>query len=300
MTRSSTFDRLLDQVQTGGRLSADDIAQLAATPDILSVGMLADALRRRLHGTSVTYVRVAACGFDASFARAVPPLAREIRITGSPASLTTARAAVESAKAVAGDRPVSGFAWRDVERLSSSSRMPVARVLAELRAAGLEGLAEIPVDAIEDEAAVIDTLRQAGFDRLRLTVSKAPGAERTGAMLRAAALQARFGGIQAVAPLPTAIDALRPATGYDDVKAVAIARLAAPNIPVVQVDWQRYGPKLAQVALTFGADDLDNVAASDEAPDGRRRAPLEELRRNIEAAGFTAAERDGLFNVISR
>ena len=79
-----------------------------------------------------------------------------------------------------------------------------------------------------------------------------------------------------------------------------MAGRGAPNIPVVQVDWQRYGPKLAQVALTFGADDLDNVAASDEAPDGRRRAPLEELRRNIEAAGFTAAERDGLFNVISR
>jgi 2-iminoacetate synthase ThiH len=63
----------------------------------------------------------------------------------------------------------------------------------------------------------------------------------------------------------------------------------------VQVDWQRYGPKLAQVALTFGADDLDNVSPSDEAPDGRRRAALEEVRRNIEAAGLTPAERDGRF-----
>ena len=59
-------------------------------------------------------------------------------------------------------------------------------------------------------------------------------------------------------------------------KAVALARLAAPNVPSIQIDWLRYGPKLAQVALTFGADDLDNVTASDEAPDGRRRAPLEE------------------------
>jgi 2-iminoacetate synthase ThiH len=46
---------------------------------------------------------------------------------------------------------------------------------------------------------------------------------------------------------------------------VAIARLAAPEVPTVQVDWLRYGPKLAQVALTFGCDDLDGVAASDEA-----------------------------------
>ena len=91
---------------------------------------------------------------------------------------------------------------------------------------------------------------------------------------------------------------MRPTTGYDDVKSVAIARLAAPNIPTVQVDWLRYGPKLAQVALTFGADDVDNVSASDEAPDGRRRAPLEDVRRNIKAAGLEPAERDGRFALI--
>jgi len=65
------------------------------------------------------------------------------------------------------------------------------------------------------------------------------------------------------------------------------------------VDWRRYGPKLAQVALTFGADDLDAVSAAAEAPDGPRRAPMEELRRNIEAAGLTPAERDGRFNLVS-
>jgi aminodeoxyfutalosine synthase len=91
---------------------------------------------------------------------------------------------------------------------------------------------------------------------------------------------------------------MRPTTGYDDVKSVAIARLAAPNIPTVQIDWLRYGPKLAQVALTFGADDVDNVSASDEAPDGRRRAPLEDVRRTITAAGLEPAERDGRFALI--
>ena len=68
---------------------------------------------------------------------------------------------------------------------------------------------------------------------------------------------------------------------------------------MIQVDWLRYGPKLAQVALTFGADDLDEVSPSDESPDGRRRAPIEEVRRNIEAAGFVAAERDGFFGLLA-
>jgi aminodeoxyfutalosine synthase len=98
--------------------------------------------------------------------------------------------------------------------------------------------------------------------------------------------------------LPFTLGAFRPTTGYDDVKTVALARLAAPNIPHVQVDWLRYGPKLAQVALTFGADDIDDVTASDVAPDGRRRAPLEEVRSNITAAGFEPAERDGRFALV--
>jgi hypothetical protein len=40
------------------------------------------------------------------------------------------------------------------------------------------------------------------------------------------------------------------------------------------------------------------VSASDEAPDGRRRAPVEEIRRNIQAAGFEAVERDGRFQAV--
>lgn len=299
MTTSSTFDHLLDRVSAGGRLSADDIAQLAATPDILSVGMLADALRRRMHGTRVTYVRVATCACDGPSADAVPPGAREIRITGTPATLASALSAVQRARAIAGARPVSGFSWFDVERLASADGLPVARVLADLRGAGLDALADVPLDALRDEAAAVEQLRGAGFDRLRLTIASARAAACTEQMLRAAALQERLGGIQAISPLPTVLDALRPTTGYDDVKTVAIARLAAPTIPTIQVDWQRYGPKLAQVALTFGADDLDNVTGADEAPDGRRRAPLEELRRNIEAAGFSPAERDGRFQLVS-
>ena len=299
MNTSTLFDSLLDRVTAGERLPAGDIAQLASSPDILMIGMLADALRRRLHASRVTYVRVGVCPFGGSFADAVPRVAREIRITGSPATLADALSSVTGAIAVAGARPVSGLSWVDVARLAAGDGAAVSRVLADLRSAGLDALAEIPLDALDDEAGAVEALRGAGFERLRLTIASAPAAERTARIQRAAALQDRLGGIHAVSPLPAVLDPLRPTTGYDDVKAVAIARLAAPNIPTIQVDWQRYGAKLAQVALTFGADDLDNVTASDDAPDGRRRAPLEDVRRNIEAAGFTAAERDGRFEPVN-
>ena len=81
-------------------------------------------------------------------------------------------------------------------------------------------------------------------------------------------MRRQYDQIQSINPLPTILHAFQPTTGYDDVKAVALARLAAPNVPSIQIDWLRYGPKLAQVALTFGADDLDNVTASDELPTG--------------------------------
>jgi aminodeoxyfutalosine synthase len=296
MTPSSTFDHFMEIITAGGRLPEADITQLASTPDILQLGMLADALRRRLHGTQVTYVRVASCDFDESFTDAVPLSAREVRITGAPPTLAIALTAVERARAVAGDRAVSGLSWLDVERLAEGR---IDDALAQLRAKGLDALTEVPMDRVRDSAAALDQLTHAGYQQIRLTIEKAPSAERPALLLRASELQDQYAAIQAINPLPTSLQAFRPTTGYEDVKMVAIARLAAPNIPTIQVDWLRYGPKLAQVALTFGADDLDHVSPSDEAPDGRRRAPLEEVRRNIEAAGFSPAERDGRFTIVA-
>jgi hypothetical protein len=297
MTTSAIFDKRMERIAAGDRLSADEIRELADLPDVLPLGMLADSLRRRLRGTHVTYVRVASCGFDHSFADAVLPTAREIRITGSPDSLQTAVSAVKSARALAGERAVSGFSWAIVEQLAESGR--VAHVLDRLRDAGLTAIAEVALDSTADPAAAIERIAKAGFEQLRLTIDKVPARDRTALLQRASELQDKFGCIQAINPLPMSLNAFRPTTGYEDVKMVAIARLAAPNIPSVQVDWLRYGPKLAQVALTFGADDVYGVSASDEAPEGRRRAPLEEIRRNIESAGFTPAERDGRFNVLA-
>ena len=288
----------MGRITDGERLGDDDIGTLAGTPDILPLGMLADAMRRRLHGTDVTFVRVGCCPFAGPFVGAVPPAAREARITGTPDTTASALAAVAGARAAAGDQVVSGFSWTDIERLADG---PGGRrsLLTGLRAAGLDALAELPLDRIDRLDEVVDLLTEAGFERLRLTVDSAPAAERVALFVRAAAMQGRAGVIQSINPLPMRIHSLRPTTGYDDVKMVAIARLALPLIPMVQVDWLRYGPKLAQVALTFGADDLDGCPAADEAPDGHRRAPLEEVRRNIEAAGFRAAERDGRFSVLA-
>jgi aminodeoxyfutalosine synthase len=282
-----------ERLAAGERLTQSDVEALATESDILAVGMLADEVRKRAHGTRVTFVRVACCSFDKPLAEAVPLAAREIRLTGSPESLEVTATAVRAAKAVAGVRLLSGFSIIDLQALANGES--IKQVLRRLHDEGLETIAELPIDKLESAEAALDTLAAAGYERIRLTMARPAATERVRMVIRAATLSERFPNVHAINPLPLSLGAFRPTTGYEDVKLVALARLAAPPRVRIQVDWQRYGPKLAQVALTFGADDLDNVSPSDDASEGRRRAPLEEVRRNIEAAGFTPVERDGRF-----
>jgi aminodeoxyfutalosine synthase len=82
------------------------------------------------------------------------------------------------------------------------------------------------------------------------------------------------------------------------VKQIALARVITENIESIQVDWSLYGPKLAQFALTTGANDVDGVAAVDSGILGTRRSPIEEIRGNIRSAALDPVERNGRFEVI--
>ncbi len=173
----------------------------------------------------------------------------------------------------------------------------VAGVLERLRSVGLDAIAEHAAGSHRRPARGA----RAGSSRLASRRCASPSRRRrlmsaTRLVLRAAELQEEFTCIQSINPLPTTLNAMRPTTGYDDVKSVAIARLAAPNIPTIQVDWLRYGPKLAQVALTFGADDLDNVTAAtrrrtDGAGRRSRRCAATSRRQGSSRPSATAASR---------
>jgi len=108
--------------------------------------------------------------------------------------------------------------------------------------------------------------------------------------------QARHAVFGAWQPLALEVPATDPSTGYDDMRAVVAARVLLDNVTHVQVDWSRAGAKLAQACLLFGADDLDNVPARDAMPHGPRRSVLEEVRRNVTAAGLTPTERTATFD----
>ena len=152
-------------------------------------------------------------------------------------------------------------------------------------------IAEAPVDRVADLPTALRAVQEAGLSLNCLSLQKPLNESRTSYLLKVRDIVTQFPWLHAVAPLPREQSIAIPTTGYDDVRAVALARLALPSVKTIQVDWTQYGPKLAQVALTFGANDLDRVSAVNDESLGRRRTSAEDVRRNIAAAGFTAAER---------
>ena len=278
-------------------ISAAELTSLATSHDIISIGMLADDLRRQRHGAKTTFVRVATTSADAGAPVVRPPSAGELRIVGVPASRAAAVERVRDVAAAAGGAAVTGFSLADLEALSAREGVTLRALLEELRAAGLELVAEAPMDRLQDPRRSIEEVNIAGLSLARLTVEKVGSADPMPLLKAVADLQRAVAVVRAFAPLPRRINPAVPTTGFEDVKHVALARLVVDNVPSIQVDWSLYGPKLAQVALTVGADDVDGVSAEDETTEGRRRAPLEEIRRNIIAAGQEPVERNGRFEL---
>ncbi len=279
-------------------VSDAELATLATSPDILSLGAHADAVRRERHGARTTFVRVSTLASELGAPAEFPEATGELRIVGPVASRRDAVARVAEVSARAGGVPVSAYSLADLEQLAATERITLRALLEELRAAGLELVAEAPVDRLGDPRRSIEEVNIAGLTLGRLTIDQLPAAADVLPLLKqVAALQYIVAVIRAFSPLPRRVNPAVPSTGYDDVRLVALARIAVSNIASIQVDWAMYGPKLAQLALTVGADDVDNVSASDEAPEGRRRAPLEEIKRNIQAAGLTPVERNGRFDL---
>jgi len=96
-----------------------------------------------------------------------------------------------------------------------------------------------------------------------------------------------------------------PMSAMDDLKVYAVSRLMLDNIPHIKVFWIMLGVKLAQVALSFGADDFDGTVVEEKithragatTPQGLTVA---EIRRLVQETGTVAAERDTLYNDVER
>jgi aminodeoxyfutalosine synthase len=290
---------IAERVAQGGALGEADARAILETHDLVAVGAMADDVRRRMHGSRTTFQRVFEIHVDAVPSSLPAAMAAgEIRVIGRPASGLHAVEAVRTVAVLAGSVPVGAFSLADLLDLAGDAEA-LERLCGELRAAGLEAVAETSLDTLAQPSTAIAAARRGGLAVTRLTLRELPPDQRIPRLLEAVALQASLGGFRALAPLPRVFAPDAPSTGYDDVKLVALARVMVTAIPSIQVDWALYGPKLAQVALTVGADDLDGVAAVETGALGRRRTALEEIRGNIQAAAQEPVERNARWEAVA-
>ncbi|MEZ5317659.1 MAG: hypothetical protein R2752_09690 [Vicinamibacterales bacterium] len=296
-TTTSVLADLERRLAAGEAFGRADAERISTCADLIGVGVLGEAARRAARGARVTFGRVLTAGPGAAIE---PGEAGEVRLIDAGTDRVALVARVREARAAAGRCALTGFTVPELLALAGGDRAALAGVASDLAAAGLESVADAPIDRLGDAAdpiEIVRALQQGGLGVWRATVTDAQGPARLDVIERAAAIQDATGAFRAFAPLPLADSRDEPATGYDDVRTIAAARLRCMTIPSIQVDWQIYGPKLAQVAIAYGADDLDNVPAVDTVQLGHRRSPREDLERQIRSAFAEPAERNGRFEV---
>jgi aminodeoxyfutalosine synthase len=123
-------------------------------------------------------------------------------------------------------------------------------------------------------------------------------------------LQDETGGFQTFIPLAfhpenTGLDHIQKPSGMTDLAVLALSRIMLDNFDHIKAYWIMLGEKIAQVALSFGADDLDGTVvheliyhdAGAKTPEGMT---VEQLRRLITEAGREPVERDTLYRRVIR
>ncbi len=129
-------------------------------------------------------------------------------------------------------------------------------------------------------------------------------------MIRLRELQDETGGFQTFIPLAfhpdnSRMDEIPKASGFMDLKTMAISRLMLDNIPHIKAYWVMLGMKTAQVALSFGADDIDGTVVHEKiyheaGSDSPQEMCVADLERLIIEAGRVPVERDTLYHRIER
>jgi len=135
-------------------------------------------------------------------------------------------------------------------------------------------------------------------------------AHRIDHLLRLRNLQDETGGFQTFIPLAfhpehTGLSHIQKPSGLMDLRIMAISRLMLDNFPHIKAYWVMLGIQTAQIALSFGADDIDGTVVHEKIyHDAGSTSPQEltvsEIRRLIEEAGRIPIERDTLYREVVR
>ena len=360
----TTLETICEKVEANERLDFEDGLALMESDDVLALGELADAARRRrggadevffvqnlyLNQTNVCRVKCKFCAFAVTRRQpgAYTHTADELV---EDALRQRERTAFTEIHMVNGENPHVGFDFyvdttralheampdvhlklytaSEIHHMTTLSGLTHEEVLRELRDVGLGSLpgggAEVFADRVRRLVApgkehpefwfhTHDTAHRLGIPThcTMLYGHVETYEERVDHLLRLRAQQDETGGFLAFIPLAfhpenTVFErrGWRHTSGSDDLKLIAVSRLLLDNVPNIKAYWIMMGLPLAQVALHFGANDVQGTVVREEifhAAGARTETEqkIPELVRFVQAAGRIPVQRDTLYNELHR
>ncbi len=351
---------IYEKVLAGERLSFDDGLKLYETPDLLSVGALANIVRERKNGNRayfnrnqhINYTNICNKGCNFCAFQRLP--GQEGGYVYSPEEIREKMKAtldyfisevhmvaginpklpysyyLDILKAVKSVRPnihIKAFTMVELAQIVRLSKKSVEETLEELKAAGLGSMpgggAEILTDRVH-KAIYRAKLSPAEWLNMQRSVHRAglhsnatmlyghieTPAERVEHLIKLRELQDETNGFMTFIPLAfhpdnTEMSDLPGTTGLLDLRNLAVPRLMLDNFPHIKAFWIMITPKIAQVSLHFGADDMDGTVIEEKIThEAGATTPLglsrEEIVRLIREAGRDPVERDTLYNPIEQ
>lgn len=348
------------KVYAGERLSREDGLCLYASPDLLTIGELANYACERKNGKDVYFVsnrhinpsnvcvnicNLCAFGREKSSPGAYTMALEEVlerAARGDPRSITEFHIVgslhpdlpfdyyLEITRALKSRYPwahIQAFTAVEIDYFSRISGLSLEKVLNLLVEAGLGSLPGGGAEIFDPEIRRLICPKKISGERWLKVMEVAHGLglksnatmlyghieeprHRIDHMIKLRQLQDRTGGFQSFIPLAfhsqnTQFPSLPPTTGFDDLKTLAIGRLMLDNFPHIKAFWIMLGPKIAQVSLYFGVDDIDGTVLEEKITHAAGATTGEaltkaELIAMIKKAGKTPVERDTVYNVVQR
>jgi aminodeoxyfutalosine synthase len=234
---------------------------------------------------------------------------------------------LQNIKAIRPQVTIKAFTAVEIDHLSKISGLSVTDSIGILKDAGLGmmpgGGAEILGDRVRDvlfpkkinSIQWLSIMRQVHQAGLTSNATMLYGhietiEERVQHLLQLRSLQDETRGFSAFIPLAfhsknTSLSNIPATTAFDDLKNISVARLILDNFDHVKAYWVMIGEKLAQIALSFGADDLDGTIIEEKishmagATSSKGLSP-HQIETMIMDAGYIPVQRDSFYNPVNK
>ncbi len=212
---------------------------------------------------------------------------------------------------------IHGLSAPEITHIAKNSNLSIKETLLRLKNAGLDSIpgggAEILVERVRkkispnkcDASTWLNIMEIAHRLGIKTTATMMFGhietyAERIEHMLKIRALQDKTHGFTAFIPWTfqprnTALNHIRAVGAVEYLKTLAISRIVLDNIPNIQASWVTQGPKIGQISLFFGANDMGSLMIEENvvaATGVSFRLKEEEMRYLIKDAGLRPQRRN--------